>query len=111
MVLRYTEAFKRQLRRLGRKYRRIRHDITPILDQLSTGEYPGDQIPGTGYTLYKVRAPNRDAQRGTSGGYRIIYYLQAGDDILLVAIYSKTEQSDISADEIRKIMREEEGAS
>jgi len=62
------------------------------------------------YTLYKVRAPNRDAQRGTSGGYRIIYYLQTEDDVLLVAIYSKTEQSDIGADEIRKIMQEEKSA-
>ena len=111
MALQYTEAFKRQLRRLGRKYRRIRHDITSILDQLSAGEYPGDQISGTGYTLYKMRAPNRDAQRGTSGGYRIIYYLQTEEDILLVAIYSKTEQSDISAEEIRKIMLEKESAS
>ncbi|WP_089725798.1 type II toxin-antitoxin system RelE/ParE family toxin [Candidatus Thiosymbion oneisti] len=107
MALQYTEAFKRQLRRLSRKYRRIRHDITPVFEQLDSGEYPGDQISGTGYTLYKVRAPNRDAQRGTSGGYRIIYYLQTEDDVLLVAIYSKIEQSDISADEIRKIMQEE----
>lgn len=93
---------------MSRKYRRIHHDITPVLEQLDIGKYPGDQISGMSYTLYKVRAPNRDAQRGTSGGYRIIYYLQTEDDVLLVAIYSKTEQSDISVDEIRKIMQEEE---
>jgi len=110
MALQYTEAFKRQLRRLSRKYRRIRHDITPILEQLDTGKYPGDQISGMSYTLYKVRVPNRDTRRGTSGGYRIIYYLQTEDDVLLVAIYSKTEQSDISVDEIGKIMQEEESA-
>ena len=111
MALQYAEAFKRQLRRLSRKYRRIRSDVTPILEQLDAGEYPGDQIPGTGYTLYKVRAPNRDAKCGTRGGYRIIYYLQTEDDVLLVAIYSKTEQSDISADEIRKILQEKESTS
>ena len=110
MTLQYTGAFKRQLKRLSRKYRRIRDDITPILEQLGAGEYPGDQISGTGYTLYKVRAPNRDAQCGASGGYRIIYCLQAEDDVLLIAVYSKTEQPDISADEIRKIIREEKGA-
>jgi len=111
MALQYTDAFKRQLRRLSRKYRRIRSDITAILEQLDAGEYSGDQISGTGYTLYKVRVPNRDAKRGTRGGYRIIYYLQTEDDVLLVAIYSKTEQSDISVDEIRKILHEAESAS
>ncbi len=110
MTLQYADAFKRQLKRLSRKYRRIRSDITPILEQLNTGGYPGDQIPGVGYTLYKVRAPNRDAKRGTRGGYRIIYYLRTEDDVLLVAIYSKTEQSDISADKIQKILHEEESA-
>lgn len=75
MTLQYAEAFKRQLRPLSRKYRRIRDDITLILEQLSTGAHPGDKIPGVGNPHYKVRAPNRDARLGTSGGYRIICYL------------------------------------
>lgn len=110
MALHYAAAFKRQLRRLSRKYRRIRADITPILEQLAAGEYPGDQIPGTGYTLYKVRAPNRDARHGTRGGYRIIYCLQTDNDVVLIALYSKTEQSDISAEEIRCIIQAEDYA-
>lgn len=108
MVVRYTEAFRRQLKRLSRKYRRIRSDVAPIIESLQSGETPGDQVQGVGYTIYKVRAQNTDTQSGKSGGYRLIYYLKTVDDVLLVAIYSKTEQSDVEADEIRRIIDQEE---
>lgn len=86
MVVRYTEAFKRQLKRLARKYRRIRTDLQPLINQLQTGDTPGDQIQYVGYTVYKVRVRNTDAQRGTSGGYRVIYYIAERDDILFVTV-------------------------
>ena len=68
MDVEYSEAFKRQLKRLSRSYRQIKNDIKPIVDALIDGKTPGDQIPGTAYTLYKVRAKNSDSQRGKSGG-------------------------------------------
>ena len=108
MSIVYSDAFKRQLKRLSRRYRRIRSDIQPIIEQLEAGETPGDQIQGRGYTVYKVRVRNSAAKRGKSGGYRIIYYLETEIDILLVTIYSKTDQSDIAADEIRQIISKEE---
>ena len=104
MAVRYSDAFKRQLKRLARKYRQIRADLDPVIQQLDVGEMPGDQIPGIPYTVYKVRVRNTDAQRGTSGGYRVIYYLARPGETLLVAVYSKTEQDDIDADIIRSII-------
>jgi hypothetical protein len=44
MVIRYSDAFKGQLKRRSRRYRRIRSDLQPLLDRLSTGETPGDRI-------------------------------------------------------------------
>ena len=55
MAVHYAEAFKRQLKRLSRKYQRIRVDIQPLIDDLTAGERPGDQIQGAGHTVYKVR--------------------------------------------------------
>jgi mRNA-degrading endonuclease RelE of RelBE toxin-antitoxin system len=107
VVVSYSDAFKRQLKRLSRRYRRIRDDIQPIIDRLEAGETPGDRISGLGQILYKVRVRNTAAARGKSGGYRIIYYLQTTTDILLVTIYSKSEQSDIGADELLRIIRDE----
>jgi len=104
----YSDAFKRQLKRLSRRYRHIRADVQPVIDQLEAGQTPGDQVRGLGHTLYKVRARNTSAKRGKSGGYRIIYYLKTDTDVLLVTIYSKSEQSDVDADELVKIIREED---
>jgi len=104
----YSDAFKRQLKRLSRRYRHIRADVQLVIDQLEAGQTPGDQVRGLGHTLYKVRARNTSAKRGKSGGYRIIYYLKTDTDVLLVTIYSKSEQSDVDADELVKIIREED---
>ncbi len=64
----YSEAFKRQVRDLAKRYRHLRSDLQPLLEQLQSGETPGALVPGIGYTLYKVRVRNRDARRGKSGG-------------------------------------------
>ena len=104
MTVRYTATFLRQLKRLARKYRRIRHDLGTVTNPLLAGETPGDQVQGTDYTVYKVRVRNTDAQRGTSGGYRVIYYVVNADDILLLTVYSKTEQDDIDTETITRLI-------
>jgi mRNA-degrading endonuclease RelE of RelBE toxin-antitoxin system len=102
----FTPEFKRNLRTLAKKYRHIRDDVDPVIEALQAGEILGDQIPGVGYTLFKVRVPNQDSARGKSGGYRVIYYLRTSTNIIMVTIYSKTEQADISAAQIRRIVGE-----
>ncbi|WP_333343436.1 type II toxin-antitoxin system RelE/ParE family toxin [Microcoleus sp. Aus8_D4] len=59
---------------------------------------------GTGYTVFKVRLKNSDIQKGKSGGYRVIYQLRGDTYILLVVIYSKSDQNDIPANQIREII-------
>ena len=103
-TLEFTPEFKRNLRLLSRKYRHIRLDLEPLLDELQEGKTPGDQVTGTGYVVFKVRVKNSDVQRGKSGGYRVIYYLVTDERIILVTIYSKTEQSDVSIRKIRQII-------
>ena len=49
----FTQEFKRNLRALAKKYRHIRSDVQPVVDQLQAGEVVGDQVPGTHYTLFK----------------------------------------------------------
>ena len=100
----FTPEFKRNLRALAKKYRHIRDDVAPVIEALQAGEILGEQIPGVGYTLFKVRVQNQDSARGKSGGYRVIYYLRTANNIILVTIYSKTEQADVSAAQIRRIV-------
>ncbi len=95
-----------RLKSLRKKYRRVGQDIDTFVTRLREGETPGDQITGVGYTAYKARVANSDAQRGKSSGYRVIYYVQVADTIALITIYSKSEQSDISTDEIRQLIED-----
>ena len=67
------------------------------------GERPGQRIPRIGYSVYKVRLPNRAARRGKSGGFRVIYYVQLIDHVTLLTIYSKTDETDISVQEIQQL--------
>ena len=105
LIIDYTPEFKRNLRLLARKYRHIRSDIKPLIDQLQTGGTPGDQIMGSGFTLFKARVRNRDIQKGQSSGYRVIYWQKSSQHLILVTIYSKLDQSDISPYRIRQIIK------
>jgi mRNA-degrading endonuclease RelE of RelBE toxin-antitoxin system len=100
----FTSEFKRNLRQLAKKYRRIKTDIQPLLDDLEAGKTPGDKIPGLAVVIYKVRVRNSDSAKGKSGGYRIIYQQASDTTIILITMYSKTEQADISPAEIREII-------
>ena len=99
-----TSEFKRSLRTLAKRYRNIRSDVQPVIDQLQEGKIIGDQIPGTGYTVFKVRIRNSNIQKGKSGGYRFIYYLQTATEIILITIYSKSDQGDVSGETINRII-------
>lgn len=39
-----SPTFSRNLRTLAKKYRSIRNDVQPIIQQLEQGELPGDHI-------------------------------------------------------------------
>jgi mRNA-degrading endonuclease RelE of RelBE toxin-antitoxin system len=101
-------AFTRNIRNLTKKYRSIRNDIQPVIEQLERGDLPGDKISGIGYDVFKLRIRNSDIQKGKSGGYRLIYYVKTAKGIILLTIYAKSEQVDILADEIRSIITEYE---
>ncbi len=102
----FSKRFIRAAKRLTKKYRHLDNDLQPLFVKLRNGETPGDQIPGVGYPVYKERVPNSDSQVGKSGGYRVIYYVQTATAVILLNIYSKTEQSDMPLEEIRQIIEE-----
>ncbi len=102
----YAPEFKRNLRGIAKKYRHIRSDVQPVIDQLEAGNVIGDQVSRADYSVFKVRARNRDIQKGKRSGYRLIYYLKTPTDVILVTIYSKLDQGDVSPERIRRIIAE-----
>jgi mRNA-degrading endonuclease RelE of RelBE toxin-antitoxin system len=106
--VRYTPEFKRNVRLLAKKYRHIRSDVQPVIEQIQAGNFVGDQVPRTGHPIFKVRVRNNDIPKGKRSGYRLIYYLKTRTKVILVTVYSKPDQGDITAQQICKILREYE---
>ncbi|MBL8134905.1 MAG: type II toxin-antitoxin system RelE/ParE family toxin [Anaerolineae bacterium] len=107
--IRFAPQFARVVKRLQRKYPHILEDLSPLLDELNSGRTPGDRLEKLSpYVVYKTRVPNSDARRGKSGGYRVLYYLRAAEVIILVTIFSKSDQSDVAENALRHILDEVE---
>ena len=102
--IKVTREFQRKVRTLTKKYRRIQSDLQPVLDRLSKGDILGNRIQGTKAIVYKLRIKNSDIQKGKSGGYRLIYWLQLSDSIVLLDIYSKSEQDNMEVSTIQRII-------
>jgi mRNA-degrading endonuclease RelE of RelBE toxin-antitoxin system len=103
-----TPEYKQNLRKLSKRFRNIRSDVQPIIEQLQQGDIVGDRITGITeeYFVYKVRVRNSNIQKGKSAGYRLIYQVESSTSILLLTIYSKSDQTDIGANEILDIIAE-----
>ncbi|BAZ15947.1 hypothetical protein NIES4071_78200 [Calothrix sp. NIES-4071] len=71
----FSNEFEEQLYNLSKRYRSIRLDIEPIIEQLQSGNFTGNRIAGIGeeYFFYKVRVRNSNLKKGKSAGYRVIY--------------------------------------
>jgi mRNA-degrading endonuclease RelE of RelBE toxin-antitoxin system len=102
--IKVTPEFQRKIRLLSKKYCNIQNDLQPILEKLRLGETLGDRIPHIQSVVYKLRIKNTNIQKGKSGGYRLIYWLQLTNTIILLDIYTKSEQDNVSVAKIKQII-------
>lgn len=109
--IRLTVEFQRKLRTLSKKYRQIQRDLEEILKQLQGGNFLGDRLSGIGYEIFKARVKNSDIKKGKSAGYQLIYWIHSSNKIVLLDIYSKSEQEDIEVKEIQRILADFEKQS
>lgn len=110
-----VEGFAKNLVKIARKYPSsldLVDEFFSDLEELKTIEELdeiGEHVPGLklkGDRVYKTRLRNPDANKGTSGGFRVIWYLVTSDDeIFPLTIYSKSDQEDISNREITMLIR------
>lgn len=47
VIVNFTDNFQQKIRSLSKKYRHIRTGIQPIIEELQSGNFLGDQIDGT----------------------------------------------------------------
>src|SRR5699024_10104522 len=103
-------AFDNDLIKIARKYPSVIEDISNLFDSFEKGKIEGNPVPRLklkGNKVFKTRMANPDANRGKSGGFRVIWYLvTANNDIYPITIYSKSDQVDINPNEITKLIRD-----
>ncbi|MBW4470992.1 MAG: hypothetical protein KME45_11405 [Stenomitos rutilans HA7619-LM2] len=58
----------------SKRYRSIRADSQPVIDELKIKNFVGDRLSGIGdgYLIFKVRVRNSNIQKGKSADYRLI---------------------------------------
>lgn len=96
----------RDVKRLRKKYPNVQADVQSLISTLEQGEVPGDQVPGVGYTVYKVRVRSSDQRKGKRGGFRVLYYLRTTTLFILLTLYAKSDRIDISPEQIRYLIEE-----
>jgi len=67
--IKVVDEFKKDVKKLYKKYRSIKLDILGLIEKLENDYTIGINL---GSNLYKIRVRNSDIG-GKSGGYRVIY--------------------------------------
>jgi mRNA-degrading endonuclease RelE of RelBE toxin-antitoxin system len=106
--VRTIPRFDKSLKRLAKHFPKVKRELAELVQELENDAILGDQIPTVHFEVYKVRLANPDAQKGKSGGFRVIYYLKTTNLVLFINIYSKSEQTDMAPSEIAEWIEEYE---
>lgn len=94
-----TEPFERKLKKLSKKYRSLKNDLLPLISSLEKNPTQGTPL---GKECYKIRLAISSKGKGKSGGARVITYVRiAKNNVFLMDIYDKSEQSSISEKELQ----------
>lgn len=94
--------FDKQLKRLSKKYPSIKNDIAKLGSELSENPVLGVEIFPN---CYKIRLAIASKGKGKSGGARVITHIHISKNtVYLLSIYDKSEQNNISDNEIRELL-------
>jgi mRNA-degrading endonuclease RelE of RelBE toxin-antitoxin system len=100
----YANRFKKDVKKLLKKNKRLRQDIDDLIQELLLNPSFGTSL---GNNCYKIRLKDSSSTKGKRGGYRVItYLLEKNKKIILLTIYSKSAKSTVTDEEIRGILQE-----
>lgn len=93
----FTDHFKKQLKKLKKKYPQIIKDILESFTDLDL-----DAQPHIGQSIYKIRIPSSDMNKGKSGAFRSYCYFYNTKDLLVpLCIYAKNEKETITNNQLK----------
>ena len=98
-----TEKFKKEAKRLVKKYPSLKIELTLLNDILSVEPKKGTPL---GSSTFKIRIAIRSKGKGKAGGARIITYtLTEEKEVFLLTIYDKSELDAIDDKSLKKIIK------
>lgn len=97
MQILFSEHFKKQLKKLKKKYPHVKDDLLNYLKK-----FDHNNEISIGRSIYKVRIASQDMNKGKSGGFRSYLYVYLKKDLLLpLCIYPKSETGSITENELK----------
>lgn len=98
-----TPKFKRELKRLVKKFHSLKNEYAALLDELDINPATGTPL---GHDCYKIRIAIASKGKGKSGGARVITYVFVTDKtVYLLDMFDKSEQDNISDKELLLLIK------
>lgn len=98
-----SKDFNKVLGKLIAQHKVLEKDFEEFKGALEENPEMGDLVPGTG-GIRKTRL--KSATKGKRGGFRVCYYDDPlRDNLLLILLYPKNEQENLSPDEIKELKK------
>ncbi len=99
-----TENFKKEAKKLIKKYRSLRNEIEELGAILEENPTTGTDM---GNNVYKIRLGVKSKGKGKRGGARVMTQVKIlNQTVYMFSIYSKGEKDDISDDEIKNLIND-----
>ena len=98
-----TTEFEKELKKLAKKSPSLKTDLQALAQSLSHNPIQGIAL---GNNCYKIRLAVTSKGKGKSGGARVITFVKLINEIvLLISIYDKSVQENISSKELNDRLR------
>ena len=104
-----SSNFRRNVKRLAKRFPNIEADLQDFFAAVRKNHRQkcgATVIPHCHQSVWKYRCKSSDLKRGQSGGYRVICYVNSNRSrIYPIAVYAKSDQSNISTSEINRLVK------
>jgi mRNA-degrading endonuclease RelE of RelBE toxin-antitoxin system len=96
-------TFKKELKRLAKKYPSLKADLAALFDSLEENPHQGS---GLGNNCFKIRLSISSKGKGKSGGARIITNIVIAETtVYLLSIYDKSEKENLTDRELHELLK------
>ena len=96
-------SFEKQAKRLIKKYPSLKNELALLIKSLQLEPKQGTSL---GANCFKIRLAISSKGKGKSGGARIITHIHYSEEtVILLSMYDKAEQSNISDVAITELLK------